>query len=62
VDTAFIDFLAKQLAAGKSPACRRAVLRVLAIVKTNVESGKYKTPVEAESDFRERVDREKSCR
>jgi hypothetical protein len=42
----------------KSAACRRAIQRILAIVKNNCEDGKYKDDVEAEADFRHLVDRD----
>jgi hypothetical protein len=62
VSTDFLDRLASQLRANKSPACRRAVQRILAIVKNNVNDGKYKNDVEAEADFRHLVERDKSCK
>jgi len=61
VSTDFLDHLASQLRANKSAACRRAIQRILAIVKNNLEDGKYKNDVEAEADFRQLVDRDESC-
>ena len=58
MSTGFLDRLATQLRVNKSSACRRAIQRILAVVKDNFEAGKYKSPVEAESDFRQLVDRE----
>jgi hypothetical protein len=58
----FLDRLATQLRVNKSSACRRAIQRILAVVKENFEADKYKSPVEAESDFRELVDREDACK
>jgi hypothetical protein len=55
VDTGFLDFLAKQLSTGKTPACRRAILRILAVVKTNCEAGHYANETEAENAFRRLV-------
>ena len=62
VGAGFLDRLATQLRVNKSSACRRAIQRILAVVKENVEADKYKSPVEAESDFRELVDREDACK
>jgi len=61
VSTDFLDRLASQLRANKSAACRRAIQRILAIVKNNCEDGKYKDDVEAEADFRHLVDRGEGC-
>ena len=62
VSTDFLDRLASQLRANKSAACRRAIQRILAIVKNNFNDGKYKNDVEAEADFRLLVDREEGCK
>jgi len=62
VSTDFLDRLATQLRANKSAACRRAIQRILAIVKNNFNDGKYKNDVEAEADFRDLVDREEGCK
>jgi hypothetical protein len=48
--------------ANKRAACRRAIQRILAIVKSNFEDGKYNNDVEAEADFRHLVDREEGCK
>jgi hypothetical protein len=56
-----LDRLASQLRANKSAACRRAIQRILAVVKKNFEDDKYKNDVEAEADFRQLVDRDESC-
>ena len=61
VSTDFLDRLATQLKANKSAVCRRAIQRILAVVKKNVEDGKYKNEVEAEADFRQLVDRDEGC-
>ena len=55
VSTDFLERLASQLKANKSAACRRAIQRILAVVKKNFEDGKYKNDVEAEADFRQLV-------
>ncbi len=57
----FLDHLASQLRANKSAACRRAIQRILAVVKEKFAEGKYKNHVEAEADFRQLVDRDESC-
>ena len=61
VSTDFLDRLASQLRANKSAACRRAIQRILAVVKKNFEDGKYRNHVEAEADFRQLVDRDEGC-
>jgi hypothetical protein len=58
----FLDRLATQLKAGKSAVCRRAIQRILAVVKKNFEDGKYENDVEAEADFRQLVDRDEGCK
>jgi hypothetical protein len=62
VSTDFLDRLATQLKTNKSALCRRAIQRILAVVKKNFEDGKYKNDVEAEADFRQLVDRDEGCR
>ena len=56
-----MDRLASQLRADKSAACRRAIQRILAVVKKNFADGKYKNDVKAEADFRQLVDRDEGC-
>jgi len=62
VSTDFLDRLARQLRVNKSAACRRAIQRILAVVKKNFEDGKYKNDVEAKADFRQLVDRDEGCK
>jgi hypothetical protein len=62
MSTGFLDRLATQLRVNKSSACRRAIQRILAVVKENFEAGKYKSSVEAESDFRQLVGRDETCK
>jgi len=62
VSTDFLDRLANQLKVDKSAACRRAIQRILAVVKKNFEDGKYENDVEAEADFRRLVDRDEGCK
>ena len=52
MSTEFLDRLASQLKVGKDPVSRRAIERILDVVKNSYEQGKYQSPVEAERDFR----------
>jgi hypothetical protein len=61
MDIEFLTQLAHQLRIGKSPSCRRAINRILEDMKKRCESGEYKTPMAAESAFRESVESERSC-
>ncbi len=62
VSTDFLDRLSTQLKANKSAACRRAIQRILAVVKENFEDGKYKNHVEAEAEFLQLVNRDEGCK
>jgi hypothetical protein len=62
MNTAFLDRLTTQLKIGKSAACRRSIQRTLAVVKKRFADHKYKNHVEAESDFRQMVERDEACR
>jgi len=44
MSTDFLDRLASQLKIGKDPANRRAVERILDIIKKSYENGKYQSP------------------
>jgi hypothetical protein len=55
MSTEFLDRLASQLKIGKDPVSRRAVERILDVIKKNYEEGKCDSPVEAERDFRQLV-------
>jgi len=46
VSTDFLDRLATQLKTNKSALCRRAIQRILAVVKKKFADGKYKNHVE----------------
>jgi hypothetical protein len=61
MDTEYLDQLAEQLKAEKSPACRRAINRILADTKKRCEEGKYDTPMEAEATFRRLVEETRAC-
>jgi hypothetical protein len=58
MSTEFLDRLASQLKVGKDPASRRAIERILDIIKKSYESGKYQNLTEAERDFRQLVEGE----
>ncbi len=62
MDTEFLDQLAKQLKNNKTPACRRAINRILGEVKERCDRGEYTSPTHAETAFRQSVDQEKACR
>jgi hypothetical protein len=55
VSAEFLDRLASQLKIGKNPVSRRAIERILDVIKKSYEDGKYQSPVEAERDFRQLV-------
>ncbi len=61
MQTEFLDQLADQLKVHKTPVCRRAINRILANMKNRWENGDYRDPLEAESAFRELVDKERAC-
>jgi hypothetical protein len=51
----FLERLASQLKVGKNPVSRRAIERILDVIKRSYEEGKYQSPAEAERDFRQLV-------
>jgi hypothetical protein len=55
VSTDFLDRLASQLKVGKGPATRRAIERILDVVRKGYENAQYESPVEAERDLRRLV-------
>jgi len=61
-DIEFLTQLAHQLRIGKTPACRRAINRILEEMKKCCENGEYDTPVAAESALRKFVEDERSCK
>lgn len=61
MDTEYLNRLAHQLRIDKTPACRRAINRILEDMKKRCENGEYRTPMDAESAFRKFVDDERSC-
>jgi len=60
LSTEFLDRLASQLKIGKEPASRRAIERILDVIKKSYENGQYQSPTEAERDFRQLVERKKN--
>lgn len=60
LSTEFLDRLASQLKIGKDPASRRAIERILDVIKKSYENGQYQSPTEAERDFRQLVERKKN--
>jgi hypothetical protein len=58
VSKEFLDRLASQLKIGKDPVSRRAIERILDVIKKSYEDGKYQSPTEAERDFRQLVEGE----
>ncbi len=58
MSTEFLDRLASQLKVGKDPVSRRAIERILGVIKKSYEGGKYQNLTEAERDFRQLVERE----
>ena len=57
----YLDQLAHQLKIDKTPACRRAINRILAEMKAHCEKGEYNSPMAAESSFRKFVEDERTC-
>jgi len=55
MSTEFLDRLASQLKIGRDPVSRRAIERILDVIRKSYEEGKYESPVEAERDFRQLV-------
>jgi hypothetical protein len=51
MNAAFLDRLAEQLRSRRSPACRRAIGRILSNGKSGWEEGKYYDEAEADEPF-----------
>jgi hypothetical protein len=60
VSAEFLDRLASQLKVGKEPARRRAIERVLDVIKKSYENGKYQNETDAERDFRQLIEGEEN--
>jgi len=59
--TEYLDQLAKQLKIKKSPACCRAINRILAEVKKRCAAGEFRDQNESEDAFRKLVQEELNC-
>jgi hypothetical protein len=62
LSTEFLDRLASQLKIGKDPASRRTIERILDVIKKGNENGQYQSPIDAERDFRQLVEREENAK
>jgi hypothetical protein len=62
VSTDFLERLASQLKVGKDASCRRAIQRILALLKKDYEAGRYQTTTEAENEFRRLVENDQACK
>lgn len=58
----FLDRLGEQLRAGRSPACRRAISRILTTMQERWDKGEFESQSVAEATFRKLVDNEPICR
>jgi hypothetical protein len=59
--TDYLDQLAQQLKIDKNAACRRAIERILAMIKKRCDEGVYESRTAAELDFRKLVERQGTC-
>jgi hypothetical protein len=60
--TEYLDQLAQQLKIDKNAACRRAIERILAMIKNRYDQGTYESRTAAELDLRKLVDQQGTCR
>jgi len=61
MSTEYLDQFAQQLKVNKSPACRRAINRILAEMKKRCDEGEYASETEAELAFRKFVEGARAC-
>jgi hypothetical protein len=61
MSTDYLDQRAVQLKDGKNIACRRAVDKILAMMKKRIANGEYFSAAEAELDLIRFLERESSC-
>ena len=61
MNTDFLDQLAGQLKVDKNAACRRAIERILAMVKGRCDEGVFDNSTAAELDFRKLVEQQGTC-
>jgi len=59
--TEYLDQLAQQLKIDKNAACRRAIERILAMIKKRCDEGVYESRTAAELDFRKLVEQQGTC-
>ncbi len=57
-----LDQFAQQLKLDKNAACRRAIERILAMIKKHCDEGVYESRTAAELDFRKLVEQQGTCR
>ena len=62
MSTEFLNRIASQLKIGKDAVSRRAIERILDVIKSSYESGKYQNSTEAERDFRHLVEGEENSK
>lgn len=62
MDTAFLDQLAAHFRKGRSPACRRAIGRILTAIRERWERGEFSSESQAEKVFRDQVATQPACR
>jgi hypothetical protein len=60
--TEYLDQLAQQLKIDKNAACRRAIERILAMIKKRYDEGAYESRTAAELDLRKLVEQQGTCR
>jgi hypothetical protein len=61
MNTDFLEQLAGQVKVGKNAACRRAIERILAMVKKRCDEDVYSSSTAAELDFRTLVEQQGTC-
>ena len=61
MSTDHLDQLAQQLKIDKSAACRRAIERILAVVRKQCNEGVFKNSTAAELDSRKLVEQQGTC-
>jgi hypothetical protein len=62
MSTEFLNRIASQLKIGKDAVSRRAIERILDVIKSSYENGKYQNSTEAERDFRHLVEGEENSK
>ena len=62
LSTEFLDRVGSQLKIGQDAVCRRAIERILDVIKKGYENRKYQNSTEAERDFWQLVEHEENGR